>query len=152
MRAFYHLLINTLFASITNFFVWFAVVFWMYLETQSVLTTSISGGVFMIAMTLSGFWFGSIVDHNKKKTVKVASSLINLAFFVAAFAVYAFAPEGSFQAVSDPRLWLFVASWSQISGPSPSRPPSPSSFLPMPVIAPTAWSAWRWACPRWERV
>ena len=35
MRTFYHVVANTLVVSITNFFVWFALIFWLYLETQS---------------------------------------------------------------------------------------------------------------------
>ena len=33
-RAFVHLLVNTLLVSVINFTVWFAVTFWVFLETQ----------------------------------------------------------------------------------------------------------------------
>ena len=38
-RAFAHLLVNTLLVSVINFTVWFAVTFWVFLETRSVLAT-----------------------------------------------------------------------------------------------------------------
>lgn len=109
MKIFYHILSNTLFVSITNFFVWFALVFWMYLETQSVLATSISGGAFMVAMSLSSFWFGSIVDHHKKKWVMMMSTMGTLVFFAAAFLFYVFAPPETLRTLTDPSLWVFTA-------------------------------------------
>ena len=44
-RAFHHLLINTLVASVVNFTVWFAVTFWVYLETRSVFATGVISGI-----------------------------------------------------------------------------------------------------------
>ena len=38
-RTFLHLLLNTLVVSVMNFTVWFAVTFWVYLETRSVFAT-----------------------------------------------------------------------------------------------------------------
>lgn len=69
MKTFYKLLGVALIVSTTNTFVWFALTFWAYLTTNSVISTSIVGGVFIGAAALSGIWFGSIVDHNRKKTV-----------------------------------------------------------------------------------
>ena len=69
MKTFYKLLGVTLIVFTTNNFVWFALVFWAYLQTQNVVSTSIVGGVFLVGAALSGFWLGSIVDHNKKKTI-----------------------------------------------------------------------------------
>jgi DHA3 family multidrug efflux protein-like MFS transporter len=40
MSTFYHLLGNNLIANITNFTVWFALTFWVYIETQSVFATA----------------------------------------------------------------------------------------------------------------
>ncbi len=81
----------------------------MYLETQSVLATAYSGGIFMIAMSLSAFWFGSIVDHNRKKTAMVISTVATLCFFTAALLVYVLTPPETFKDISSPLLWLFAA-------------------------------------------
>lgn len=109
MSAFNHIVGNALIVAVSNMFVWFAVVFWMYLETESVIATAYSGGIFMIAMALSAFWFGSIVDHHRKKTVMIISTATTLFFFTAAFLVYAVTPPETFTIITSPILWLFVA-------------------------------------------
>ena len=48
MRTFHLLVANTLVASVTNNFLWFALTFWVYLETRSVLATAIIGGGYML--------------------------------------------------------------------------------------------------------
>ena len=44
MRTFLHVLVNTAAANITTSYLWFALTFWVYLETGSVLATGIIGG------------------------------------------------------------------------------------------------------------
>ena len=39
LKTFYAVVANALAASLTNTFVWFAVTFWVYLETRSVIAT-----------------------------------------------------------------------------------------------------------------
>ena len=39
MRMFVHVLVNTMIANVTTSFLWFALTFWVYLETRSVLAT-----------------------------------------------------------------------------------------------------------------
>jgi len=62
----------------------------------------------MIAMSLSSFWFGSIVDHNRKKKVMLISSAITVVLFGFAFLVYTLAAPSAFTTVASPILWLFV--------------------------------------------
>jgi DHA3 family multidrug efflux protein-like MFS transporter len=66
-RAFVHLLVNTLRVSVINFTVWFAVTFWVFLETKSVLATGMVAGIFLATTAVSGIWFGSLVDHYGKE-------------------------------------------------------------------------------------
>lgn len=108
MKAFYQVAANTLLITLTNFFVWFAVIFWVYLETQSVLASSIIAGSYMVIAVLCGFWFGGIVDHNKKKYVMLLSSFVTLGFFGAALAFYLATPESAWSVVAGWHLWLFV--------------------------------------------
>ena len=68
-RRFYAVLANSLAAFLTNTFVWFAVTFWVYLETQSVIATSVMAGVYSITVAVSGFFLGSLVDRYPKKRV-----------------------------------------------------------------------------------
>jgi DHA3 family multidrug efflux protein-like MFS transporter len=107
-KTFYALLANNLFVSIINTTVWFAIVFYAYLETQSVLATSIIGGLYLVAVALSGFWFGSIVDHNKKKTAMLMSSAFSLAIYLVSLLVYETAAAGEFADLRSPRLWVLV--------------------------------------------
>ncbi|MBP9710729.1 MAG: MFS transporter [Candidatus Pacebacteria bacterium] len=108
VKTFYYIAANTLLVTLTNFIVWFALTFWLYLETQSVLATGIIGGSFMAITAVLGMWLGSIVDHNKKKTVLMWSSLITLAFFSLALVLFVSAPETEFIQLTNPGLWFFV--------------------------------------------
>lgn len=108
MQAFYQVLGNTLIATLTNNFIWFALTYWVYLETKSVLATSIVGGIFLVATALSGFWFGSIVDHNKKKTAMMISSLTSLALYILCYVIYRTQPAEIFTTVASLPLWTFA--------------------------------------------
>ena len=107
-RAFVHLLINALLVSVINFTVWFAVTFWVFLETKSVLATGMVAGIFLVTTALSGIWFGSLVDHHRKKTVMQTSSLVSLAFYAVAFTLYQLTPEQTFTNPASVMLWVFI--------------------------------------------
>jgi MFS transporter, DHA3 family, multidrug efflux protein len=107
-RAFVHLLVNTLLVSVINFTVWFAVTFWVFLETKSVLATGMVAGIFLVATALCGIWFGSLVDHYRKKAIMQASSLVSLAFYAAAFTLYQLTPEQTFANPASVTLWVFI--------------------------------------------
>jgi MFS transporter, DHA3 family, multidrug efflux protein len=108
MKTFYLLLANSLIATVTNFFVWIAAIYWAYTETHSVISTSIVAGIFLIMTALSGFWLGSIVDHNKKKTAMLVSSAATLIFFSLALLLFIVAPDDAFKTVSSVWLWGVV--------------------------------------------
>lgn len=108
MKPFYAILINSIVAGITNTFVWFAVTFWVYLETRSVLTTSWMAGIYIGTVAVSGFYLGSVVDHYKKKQVMMLSSVASLVFFALAGMVYALTPAESFKHATSPVLWVFI--------------------------------------------
>ena len=57
-RAFYQVLVNTFIANLTTSFLWFALVFWIYLETRSVLATSLLGGAYMLGLAVMAVPFG----------------------------------------------------------------------------------------------
>lgn len=108
MRVFYQLLANSLIASTTNNFVWFALVFWVFLETRSVMATSLISGMYVLVTAAGGFYFGSIVDRYRKKTALLLSSAITLIFFLAGLGMYLAAPQGAFDSATSGWLWIFI--------------------------------------------
>ena len=106
--VFHHLLGNNLVANITNFTVWFALTFYVYLETRSVFATGMIAGVYLVLTAGSGIWFGSLVDHHLKKTVMLGSSLVSLVFYALALAAHQLTPKGGLADVSAPYLWIFI--------------------------------------------
>lgn len=108
MRVFYHLLVNTTLAGVINFTVWFAITFFVYLETRSVFATGTISGIYLVLTAVTGIWFGSIVDHHKKKTAMLGSSIASLALYIISFILYLSTPQEEFQDVASIRLWLFV--------------------------------------------
>ena len=99
---------NTVIASTANNFLWFALVFWVYLETRSVVATSVIGGVYMLLFAASGIFFGTFVDAHNRKTSMMLSSVGSLACFLLATLVYFVAPEGSIPSLSQAWTWVFV--------------------------------------------
>ena len=74
--VFRRLLANTLVAGVTSSFLWFALTFWVYLETRSVVATGVIGGAFAIASAAFGPFFGTYVDRHRKHTALVAASAV----------------------------------------------------------------------------
>lgn len=107
-RTFLHLLLNVLVVSVMNFTIWFAITFWVFIETESVLATGMVAGIFLVATAACGIWFGSLVDRHRKKTVMQGSVVASLAFYVLAFAVYLVVPDETFTRASSVWLWLFI--------------------------------------------
>jgi DHA3 family multidrug efflux protein-like MFS transporter len=108
MKTFYAVLANSLTASLTNMSVWFAVTFWAYLETRSVIVTAVMAGVYTLTVAVSGFFLGSLVDRYKKKAVMLLSSVISLLLYVFAGLIYISTPQEAFTDVSSPALWVFI--------------------------------------------
>jgi MFS transporter, DHA3 family, multidrug efflux protein len=108
MRTFHLLVANTLVASVTNNFLWFALTFWVYLETRSVLATAIIGGGYMLLVAVSGMFFGTFVDRHLRRTSMLLSSAISLATFTLAGVIYALAPGSALRDLGHPAFWAFI--------------------------------------------
>ena len=109
MVRFYQLLANNLLANITNFTVWFALTFWIYLETRSVFATGMVAGIYLVLTAATGIWFGSLVDHHRKRTVMLASSAASFGLYALGFAAYGLAPAGSLADPFGAPVWILVA-------------------------------------------
>lgn len=108
MKTFHAALANSMVAFIVNNFVWFAVTFWVYLETRSVIATSVMAGVFTLTVAFSGFLLGSLVDRYPKKRVMMLSSVVSLVLYAIAGLIFITTPEQEFADASSVRLWMFI--------------------------------------------
>jgi DHA3 family multidrug efflux protein-like MFS transporter len=59
-------------------------------------------------MMLSGLWFGSLVDHNRKKLVMIGSSIVTLLLFIGGLVLFLLTPASSFATVRSVPLWAFA--------------------------------------------
>jgi len=107
-KTFHVTLANSLAAFLINSTVWFAVTFWVFLETKSVIATSVMAGVFTLTIAFSGFLLGSLVDRYPKKRVMLLSSVISLVLYAFASFIYVTTPPEVFSDASSVRLWVFI--------------------------------------------
>ncbi len=106
-RTFAQVLVNTAVANVTTSFLWFALTFWVYLETRSVLATGIIGGAYMLLVAVFSMAFGTIVDRHRKHTVMVFAGAVTLLAFGVSGAIYLVFPESTLLDLSSPMFWLF---------------------------------------------
>ncbi len=107
-KQFYAVLANTVVAGTTNTLVWFAVTFWVYLETRSVIATSVMAGIYLVAIALSGVLLGTLVDRYNKKTSMALSSLGSFILYALALGIYTSASPAVFTDAASPILWSFI--------------------------------------------
>ncbi len=108
MNVFHRLLISALLVAVTTNFVWFALTYFVYIETRSVISTGVIGGIYLVIVALTGLWFGTFIDRNKKKYAMFASSVATLIFFISGFLIYQFAPFGF---GDKSLLWIFATTF-----------------------------------------
>lgn len=108
MKNFHHVLVNTLLANVTTSFLWFALTFWIYIETRSVLATGIVGGGYMALVAVCSLAFGVIVDHNRKKKVMVIAQIITFSMYLLAAGIWIALPDSAFLSVASPAFWAFI--------------------------------------------
>lgn len=65
-------------------------------------------GFFLITTALTGFWLGSIVDHNPKKHVMLFSSFFSFIIYAICFGIYLSNPLEAFSSINSPVLWVFA--------------------------------------------
>ncbi|WP_449277672.1 MFS transporter [Leucobacter sp. GX24907] len=107
-RIFLHVVANTAVAGLTTNFLWFAVVFWVYLETRSILATGVLGGAYMILLAASSMWFGSIVDRTPKRRVMLLSAWCSLTAFAVGMVIFVLVPHDWLLALDGPWFWIFT--------------------------------------------
>ena len=144
--AFRQLMVNSLVSGVTSTFLWFALTFWVYLETRSVVTTGVIAGTFSLVAAVVGPLIGTFVDHHRKHTsLLLTSAVAATSFGVATATFYGHGTAGLLQ-LDNPWFWLLVARHSPGRLPAPHalsswRPASRSWSRPVTATGPTVWSA-----------
>jgi DHA3 family multidrug efflux protein-like MFS transporter len=109
-RVFRALLINTLITGVTSTFLWFALTFWVYLETRSVVATGVIGGAFAISSALLGPLFGTYVDRHRKHTALAITTAAAVVCFTVATAVFVTVDSDDLLRLRSPWFWLLALS------------------------------------------
>ena len=107
-RTFRQLLANTLMTGVTSTFLWFALTFWVYLETRSVVATGVIGGAFALSSAAIAPFFGTFVDRHYKKTALVLTTTAALVCFLAAAGVYLAVDTADLLRLTSPWFWVLV--------------------------------------------
>ena len=108
-RAFRQLLVNTLMTGVTSSFLWFALTFWVYLETRSVVATGVIGGAFMLSSAALGPIFGTYVDRHRKTTALFVTTAMSAVLFLLAIVIYTTVRPADLLRLTSPWFWLLVA-------------------------------------------
>jgi DHA3 family multidrug efflux protein-like MFS transporter len=106
--AFRRLLVNTLVTSVTSSFLWFALTFWVYLETRSVVATGAVAGAFSISAAVLSPVFGTFVDRHRKHAAMVLASGMSTVAFAVATVVFLAVDAGDLLRLGGPWFWLLV--------------------------------------------
>ena len=107
-KHFNQLLLNTFLANVTVGYLWFALTFWVYLETRSVLATAFIGGAYMLLTALVGVPFGTWVDRTRKRRVMLVAQVVTTIAFSLAFGVYLVIPRADLLRVGGWQFFAFV--------------------------------------------
>lgn len=107
-RTFSGILANTALANITTSYLWFALTFWVYLQTRNVIATGVIGGAYMLLIALSSISFGTFVDRYRKLAVMRFAAGFTLAMFVLSGAMFVLTPAALLLDLTQPWFWIFT--------------------------------------------
>lgn len=107
-RTFTGILINTAIANITTSYLWFALTFWVYLESRNVIATGVIGGAYMLLIALSSISFGTFVDRYRKLAVMRFAAMFTLVMFVLSGIMFLLTPEEALLDLTQPWFWIFT--------------------------------------------
>lgn len=106
--TFLGILINTAVASLSTSYLWFALTFWIYLETRNVIATGVIGGAFMLLIAITSISFGTFVDRFRKLAIMRFATAFALVMFTIAGAVFWLAPDDQLTALDRPWFWTYA--------------------------------------------
>lgn len=108
MTTFHRLLVNSLVSGVTSTFLWFALTFWVYLETRSVVATGVIGGSFAISAAVCGPLFGTFVDRHRKHTAMVAATALSAVCFAVATLIFVAVDAADLLRLRSPWFWALA--------------------------------------------
>src|SRR5690349_12163432 len=107
-RTFAGILVNTALANITTSYLWFALTFWLYLETRNVIATGVVGGAYMLLIALSSISFGTFVDRYRKLAVMRFAAGFTLVMFLLSGIMFLLTPAARILDLAQPWFWIFT--------------------------------------------
>ncbi len=107
-RTFAGILVNTALANITTSYLWFALTFWVYLQTRNVIATGVIGGAYMLLIALSSISFGTFVDRYRKLAVMRFAAGFTLVMFVLSGVMFLLTPTAALLDLRQPWFWVFT--------------------------------------------
>ena len=107
-RVFRKLLVNTLMTGVTSTFLWFALTFWVYVETRSVVATGVIGGAFSLSSAILGPYFGTFVDRHRKHVAMMLITAISAGCFALATIVFLAVDADTLLDLRAPWFWLLI--------------------------------------------
>jgi DHA3 family multidrug efflux protein-like MFS transporter len=108
--AFRALLANTLASGVTSTFLWFALTFWVYLETRSVVATGVIGGAFALSSAVLGPVFGTFVDRHRKKEAMELATAVSVVSFIVTTIVFVSVDAADLLRLRSPWFWVLALS------------------------------------------
>ena len=107
-RTFVGILVNTALANITTSYLWFALTFWVYLETRNVIATGVVGGAYMLLIAVASISFGTFVDRYRKLAVMRFAAAFTLVMFVLSGVMFLLTPAARLLDLTQPWFWMFT--------------------------------------------
>ncbi|MFC9773277.1 MULTISPECIES: MFS transporter [unclassified Pseudarthrobacter] len=107
-RTFAGILINTALANVTTSYLWFALTFWVYLETRNVIATGVVGGAYMLLIALSSISFGTFVDRYRKLAIMRFAAAFTLVMFALSGVMFLLTPGAGLLDLGQPWFWIFT--------------------------------------------
>lgn len=107
-RTFAGILVNTGIANITTSYLWFALTFWVYLETRNVIATGVIGGAYMLLIAVSSISFGTFVDRYRKLAVMRFAAGFTLMMFVLSGVLFLLTPPAMMLNLTQPWFWVLT--------------------------------------------
>lgn len=108
LGSFLHVLANIVLVSGAHGVAWFALVYFVYLQTRSVFASGLVSGLFFATGAVSGVVAGNLVDRRHTKALLQVSCAASLVLYAAAGALYAATSGPTPFRSTSPALWSLV--------------------------------------------